>query len=192
MVYRRLIRGLKQLEGWRPGCQKWQPEVNVVSLSVLRLNKYATFDILKFSIIASLAGNTSARGLLLTWDKRDSPKRTTFSSARVKMWEKHLHHAFFKLTIKLSVMVPVWCTFQADVLLIYIIGVCCLCCRCRRGQLSSEKARKASLVSISAAILLLRFSNVYFLLEFEFRKKSCVEWEHGGEDGISCLLPCIL
>ena len=33
-------------------------------------------------------------------------------------------------------MVPVWCTFQADVLLIYIIGVCCLCCRCRRGQLS--------------------------------------------------------
>ena len=36
-------------------------------------------------------------------------------------------------------------------------------------------SRKASLVSISAAILLLRFSNVYFLLEFEFRKKSCVE-----------------
>ena len=34
---------------------------------------------------------------------------------------------------------------------------------------------KASLVSISAAILLLRSSNVYFLLEFEFRKKSCVE-----------------
>ena len=136
MVYRRLIRGLKQLEGWRPGCQKWQPEVNIFSLSVLRLDKYATFDILKFSIIASLTGNTSARGLLLTWDKRDSPKRTTFSSARVKMWEKHLHHAFFKLTIKLSVMVPVWCTFQADVLLINIIGVCCLCCRCRRGQLS--------------------------------------------------------
>ena len=51
---------------------------------------------------------------------------------------------------------------------------------------------KASLVSISAAILLLRSSNVYFLLEFEFRRKSCVEWEHGGEDGISCLLPCIL
>ena len=34
---------------------------------------------------------------------------------------------------------------------------------------------KASLVSISAAILLLRSSNVYFLLEFEFRGKSCVE-----------------
>ena len=31
---------------------------------------------------------------------------------------------------------------------------------------------KASLVSISAAILLLRSSNVYFLLEFEFRGKS--------------------
>ena len=212
-------------------------------------------------------------------------------------------------------MVPVWCTFQADVLLIYIIGVCCLCCRCRRGQLSfcalkigifrelkklqnanllhvsffliltralkhvvclgesrlsevnnSPRANvfpagvanfgkamyqsqerptkdtrdgffctvprphflgraliwpgyfgehilglfglhpsslsksagfvflsgKASLVSISAAILLLRSSNVYFLLEFEFRGKSCVEWEHGGEDGISCLLPFML
>ena len=32
----------------------------------------------------------------------------------------------------------------------------------------------------------------YFLLEFEFRGKSCVEWKHGGEDGISCLLPCII
>ena len=50
----------------------------------------------------------------------------------------------------------------------------------------------ASLVSISVAVLLLRSWNVYFLLEFEFRRKSCVEWEHGGEDGISCLLPCIL
>ena len=44
---------------------------------------------------------------------------------------------------------------------------------------------KASLVSISAAILWLRSWHVYFLLEFEFRGKSCVEWEHGGEDGIS-------
>ena len=34
---------------------------------------------------------------------------------------------------------------------------------------------KASLVSISAAILLLRSWHVYFLLEFEFREKSCVE-----------------
>ena len=51
---------------------------------------------------------------------------------------------------------------------------------------------KASLVSISAAILLLRSWHVYFLLEFEFRGKSCVEREHGGENGISCLLPCIL
>ena len=51
---------------------------------------------------------------------------------------------------------------------------------------------KASLVSISAAILLLRSWHVYFLLELEFRGKSCVELEHGCQDGISCLLPCIL
>ena len=51
---------------------------------------------------------------------------------------------------------------------------------------------KASLVSISAAILLLRSWHVYFLLEFEFRGKSCVEWEHVGENGTSCFLPCIL
>ena len=51
---------------------------------------------------------------------------------------------------------------------------------------------KLSLVSISAAILFLRSWHVYFPLEFEFRGKSCVEREHGGEDGISCLLPCIL
>ena len=51
---------------------------------------------------------------------------------------------------------------------------------------------KASLVSISAAILFIRSWHVYFPLEFEFRGKSCVEREHGGENGISCLLPCIL
>ena len=34
---------------------------------------------------------------------------------------------------------------------------------------------KASLVSISAAILVLRPWHVYFRLEFEFRGKSCVE-----------------
>ena len=34
---------------------------------------------------------------------------------------------------------------------------------------------KASLVSISAAILFLRSWRVYFPLEFEFRGKSCVE-----------------
>ena len=34
--------------------------------------------------------------------------------------------------------------------------------------------------------------HVYFPLEFEFRGKSCVEWEHVGENGISCFLPCIL
>ena len=51
---------------------------------------------------------------------------------------------------------------------------------------------KASLVSVSAAILFLRSWHVYFPLEFEFRGKSCVEWEHVGENGISCLLPCIL
>ena len=43
-----------------------------------------------------------------------------------------------------------------------------------------------------AAILFLRSWHVYFPLEFEFRGKSCVEREHGGEDGISCLLPCVL
>ena len=51
---------------------------------------------------------------------------------------------------------------------------------------------KASLVSMSAAILLLRSWHVYFLLEFEFRGKSFVDWEHGGEDSISFFLPCIL
>ena len=49
-----------------------------------------------------------------------------------------------------------------------------------------------SLVSISSAILFLRSWHVYFPLEFEFRGKRCVEREHGGEDGISCLLLCIL
>ena len=34
--------------------------------------------------------------------------------------------------------------------------------------------------------------HVYFPLEFEFRGKSCVEREHGSENGISCLLLCIL
>ena len=51
---------------------------------------------------------------------------------------------------------------------------------------------KLSLVSISAAILFLRSWHVYFLLEFEFRGKSCVEREHGEGNGISCLLRCIL
>ena len=51
---------------------------------------------------------------------------------------------------------------------------------------------KLSLVSISAAILFLRSWHVYFPLEFEFRGKSCVEREHGEENGTSCLLRCIL
>ena len=51
---------------------------------------------------------------------------------------------------------------------------------------------KASLVSITAAILFLRSWHVYFPLEFEFRGKSCVEWEHVGENGLSCFLPCTL
>ena len=51
---------------------------------------------------------------------------------------------------------------------------------------------KASLVSTSAAILFLRSWHVYFPLEFQFRGKSCVKREHGGDDGISCLLTCIL
>ena len=37
---------------------------------------------------------------------------------------------------------------------------------------------KASLVSISVAILFLRSWHVYFPLEFEVRGKSCVKWEH--------------
>ena len=51
---------------------------------------------------------------------------------------------------------------------------------------------KASLISISAAILFLRSWHVYFPLEFEFRGKSCVKWEHVGENGISSFLPCTL
>ena len=51
---------------------------------------------------------------------------------------------------------------------------------------------KAPLVSISAPILFPRSWHVYFPLEFEFRGKSCVKREHGGDDGISCLLTCIL
>ena len=51
---------------------------------------------------------------------------------------------------------------------------------------------KASLVSISAAILFRRSWHVYFPLEFEFRGKSCVECEHVGENGTSCFLPCVL
>ena len=48
------------------------------------------------------------------------------------------------------------------------------------------------LVSISAAILFLQSWHVYFPFEFEFRGKCCVEWEHVGENSISCPLPCIL
>ena len=33
---------------------------------------------------------------------------------------------------------------------------------------------------------------LFSALEFESRGKSCVECEHAGENGISCLLPCIL
>ena len=51
---------------------------------------------------------------------------------------------------------------------------------------------KDSLVSISAAILFLPSWHVYFPLEFKFHGKSCVEREHGGKDGISGLLRCIL
>ena len=51
---------------------------------------------------------------------------------------------------------------------------------------------KALLLSISAAILFLRSWYVYFPLEFEFRGKGCVEREHGGENGISCILPSTL
>ena len=47
---------------------------------------------------------------------------------------------------------------------------------------------KALLVSISAAILFLRSWHVYVSLKFEFRGKSCVETEHGCENGISSTL----
>ena len=46
---------------------------------------------------------------------------------------------------------------------------------------------KASLVSISDDP-----GMFFFPLEFEFRGKSCVERERGSENGISCLLLCIL
>ena len=48
---------------------------------------------------------------------------------------------------------------------------------------------KTSWVSVSAAVLFLQSWHVYFLLEIEFRGKSCVKREHGGENDISCLLP---
>ena len=53
-------------------------------------------------------------------------------------------------------------------------------------------AGRASLVSISDAILFLRSEHVYLPLEFEFRGKFVLEREHGDRDAISCLLPCVL
>ena len=53
-------------------------------------------------------------------------------------------------------------------------------------------SEKASLVSLSAAILLLRSWHVYFSVGVRILWKKCIEWEHGGEDGISSLLLCIL
>ena len=47
-------------------------------------------------------------------------------------------------------------------------------------------------LAILFAILFVLSCHVYFPLQFEFRGKSCVEWEHVGENGISCFLPCIL
>ena len=49
-------------------------------------------------------------------------------------------------------------------------------------------AGRASLVSISDAILFLRSEHVYLPLEFEFRGKVVLEREHGDRDAISCLL----
>ena len=59
--------------------------------------------------LATPAGNTFARGLLFTWDKRDSPKQTTCSSARVKMRKKEtckrwcLHFAIFLTLEKIPI-----------------------------------------------------------------------------------------
>ena len=62
------------------------------------------------------------------------------------------------------------------------------------GLYPSSLSKSVGFVSLSgkAAILFLRSWYVYFPLEFEFRGKSCVEWEHVGENGILCFLPCIL
>ena len=51
---------------------------------------------------------------------------------------------------------------------------------------------KASLVSISAAILLLRSWHVYFLWEFEFREKVVLNESMAAKMASSCLLPCII
>ena len=45
--------------------------------------------------LATPAGNTFARGLLFSWDKRDLPKQTTCSSARVKMRKKETCKVMF-------------------------------------------------------------------------------------------------
>ena len=60
------------------------------------------------------------------------------------------------------------------------------------GLYPSSLSKSVGFVSLSAAILFLRSWHVYFPLEFEFRGKSCVEWEHVSENGTSCFLPCIL
>ena len=60
------------------------------------------------------------------------------------------------------------------------------------GLYPSSLSKSVGFVSLSAAILFLRSWHVYFPLEFEFRGKSCVEWERVGENGTSCFLHCIL
>ena len=39
---------LKQRERWRPGRQKWQPEVDIFSLSLLSLDKYLHQELKQF------------------------------------------------------------------------------------------------------------------------------------------------
>ena len=52
---------------------------------------------------------------------------------------------------------------------------------------------KASLVSISACCYpIATILACLFSVGVRIRGKSCVESEHGGDDAISCLLPCIL
>ena len=51
---------------------------------------------------------------------------------------------------------------------------------------------KASLVSISDLSYFYDSSMFIFRRSLNFMEKVVLEREHGGEDGISCLLPCVL
>ena len=61
----------------------------------------------------------------------------------------------------------------------------------RRFFLDSYISNKTGCLVTRQTILFLRSWNVYFPLEFEFRGKSCVEREHGGEDSYLVYYYCI-